>query len=138
MQVSLLLTQESGNEVILKKDLGSRNGDDRYKYSCSQCDKQYIRKDGLDRHMEIHTGQFTFYCQICRKGFSFSNHYEAHIRGHQGLKYHCDYCSKPFKDKQKYRYHLSVHTGQYRFKCDTCGEGFNVKKNYEAHTTLHG
>ena len=87
--------------------------------------------------MEIHTGQFKFCCQICRKGFSFSNHYEAHRRSHQGLKYHCDYCSKPFMDKQKYRYQLSVHTGQYRFKCDTCGEGFNIKKNYETHITSH-
>ena len=33
MQFSLLLTQDRGNELILKKDLAPRNADDRYKYA---------------------------------------------------------------------------------------------------------
>ena len=85
--------------------------------------------------MELHTGQFSYFCESCRKGFNNGYTYKAHVRAHQGLKYECEYCSKQFMDRQKYSYHLSEHAGQYRFKCDKCDKGFNVM--FEQHIDSH-
>ena len=84
--------------------------------------------------MRLHTGQFKFYCDKCKKGFPDITHYNQHMRNHEGLKYHCDYCAKPFSTKHRYQYHLSVHTGRYKFVCELCNKGFNEKQIYYKHT----
>ena len=63
---------------------------------CSKCGKSFTRQDNLFRHMQLHTGQFKFYCDQCRKGFLNKSDYNEHLRKHDGLKYHCDYCGKLF------------------------------------------
>lgn len=54
--------------------------------------------------MQLHTGHYKFYCDICKKGFSNVANYNEHKRNHEGLKYHCDYCAKPFLTKK----HISI------------------------------
>ena len=81
----------------------------RHNYACSQCEKRYTEKRSLDRHMQLHTGKFSYYCNICGKGFNAGDHYKDHVRAHQGLKYHCEYCSKPFMTTQAYKKHVSLH-----------------------------
>ena len=39
--------------------------------------------------MERHTGRFSFYCEMCNKGFNNSNHYKTHMQAHEGIRYHC-------------------------------------------------
>ena len=59
--------------------------------------------------MQLHTGQFKFYCNECGKGFYAGLHYKDHMRAHKGIKYHCEYCSKPFMTAHAYRKHKSLH-----------------------------
>ena len=87
--------------------------------------------------MKLHTGQYGFYCDKCKKGIRDKSDYIEHMRAHQGLKYHCDYCSKPFLSRKGLTYHLSQHTGQYRFTCDLCGKGFNDKPIFDKHIQEH-
>ena len=74
-------------------------------------------------------GQFSYYCEICRRGFNTQTNYSTQKRMHKGLKYNCLYCTKSYVFKQTYDYHQSVRTGQYRFNCDKCGKGFNEKRH---------
>ena len=104
---------------------------------CTKCDKRFVNKASLKRHMQLHTGQFKFYCDICRKGYSDVTHYNDHTRIHEGLKYHCEYCAKPYATKKRYQYHLSVHTGNYRFTCNVCGKGYNEKLDFDKHVKSH-
>ena len=104
---------------------------------CTICGKQFASPHSLKQHMQFHTGQYSYYCDPCRRGFINKSHFTAHMRIHKGLKYYCEYCSKPFVNKQTYQYHLSSHTGNYRFKCTACGEGFNNKSSYESHRVTH-
>ena len=102
-------------------------------HRCTKCDKSFTATSSLRRHMELHTGQFSYYCEVCRRGFNNPTNFDIHKRTHEGLKYNCQYCEKSFVYKQTYKYHQSVHTGQYRFNCAKCGEGFNEKRHYITH-----
>ena len=98
-----------------------------------KCGKTFTHRGSLKRHMRLHTGQFKFYCDKCKKGFADVTHYNEHMKKHEGLKYHCNYCTKSFADKHRYQYHLSVHTGIYRFSCERCNKGFNEQNVYSKH-----
>ena len=88
-------------------------------------------------HMQLHTGQFHYFCQKCRKGYNSGHVYQVHMDKHQGIKYQCEFCEKSFAKQQSRDYHLSLHTGQYRFKREVCGKGFNVKMKYDEHMGSH-
>ena len=104
---------------------------------CQKCNKQFSTKGNLKIHVKLHTGQFKFYCDTCRKGFNNLSHYKQHMRGHEGVRYHCQYCYKLFVNKVNLQYHLSSHTGQYRFKCEICGQGINAKPEFLKHLESH-
>ena len=106
------------------------------KYLCTKCNRLFSAS-GIRCRMELHTGKFSFYCEICQKGFNSGSCFKSHMRAHQDLKYHCEYCYKPFMDKQKPKYHRSVHTGQYRFTCEICQKGFNEKHVFKKHSECH-
>ena len=112
----MLLAFACINHLFLQiKVRTEHNGDQqslgfRHVYACTQCEKRYTEKRNLKRHMQLHTGQFSFYCDECGKGFSHGDHYKDHVRAHKGLKYHCDYCSKPFMSTNSYRKHMSLHS----------------------------
>ena len=94
-------------------------------------------KNNLKRHTKLHTGQFRYYCEMCRKGINNDTNFKTHMRGHEGKRYKCEYCEKSYTKEITLKYHLSVHTGQYRLVCNVCGEGFNERKVYEAHMNCH-
>ena len=104
---------------------------------CSECNKTFTSKAGLDKHFQHHTGQYSHFCSICRKGFNNTYNYKEHMRGHEGKGYSCDYCGKMFQTKKYMKYHESEHTGVYRFTCEFCNKGFNVQSLFVKHTEVH-
>ena len=118
------------------------NGNDRKltpakQFTCSRCNKQYITKTGLDRHMQNHTGKFTYYCEKCKKGYNDKKSFQVHLDKHAGVRYHCDVCQKSFCKTQDRDNHMSIHTGVWRMECDVCGKGFNEKRVFERHAKCH-
>ena len=107
------------------------------RHPCTVCNKLFARKGTLKNHMQLHTGQFKYYCEQCRKGYSGLASYQCHMDKHKGIKYQCEYCPKKFTTTQFRDYHQSVHTGLYRFTCDICGKGFNKKRAHEQHSKFH-
>ena len=53
---------------------------------CSRCPRTFTLCSSLTRHMQLHTGQFKFYCDKCKKGFADVTHFDEHMRKHEGLK----------------------------------------------------
>ena len=106
-------------------------------FRCNECNKSLTSRRGFQQHVQHHTGQYSYFCKICRKGFSSTTHYKLHMRGHEGRGFSCDFCGKVFKSLQMQKYHESEHTGVFRFTCQTCNKGFNIKSLYEKHLSSH-
>ena len=121
------------NHVVLSK----KNVIGDHKLVCPKCDKEFGTRRGLTHHMQLHTGQFRYFCDLCRKGYNGNHALKVHMDKHRGIKYQCEFCPKTFTSLQKREYHTSVHTGNYRFNCDICNKGFNEKDRYLKHVACH-
>ena len=53
------------------------------KYHCPRCDKTFKDKSGLSRHYQGHTGNYSYWCELCKKGFVVKSHYEGHLAKHE-------------------------------------------------------
>ena len=54
------------------------------RYHCPRCDKTFKDKSELSRHYHGHAGKFTYWCEICAKGFVVKGHYSNHMGKHEG------------------------------------------------------
>ena len=104
---------------------------------CKECNKTFTSKIGFERHSQHHTGRYSHFCSICRKGYNNGYNYKLHMRGHEGRGFPCEFCGKVFSSGQMKQYHESEHTGIYRFSCETCNKGFNAKTQYDKHVASH-
>ncbi len=102
-----------------------RNHKDRDRYQCQYCDKTFPRSDSLAAHINWHTHDITFECDLCDyTSFSASELYK-HKRGKHSNKVkvrsRCPICEKNFTTTSIMEEHVAhAHEGKYNFRCDKC------------------
>ena len=78
-------------------------------YKCSQCDKAFQHKSGLELHLRTHTGENHIHAVSVTMLFPKINSLNKHIRAHTGEKpYECSQCNKAFSEKGALDKHLMV------------------------------
>ncbi len=87
--------------------------------------------------MQHHTGNYSFTCDICQKGFTKKKPFEDHMRKHEGRCYKCEFCDRSFQVYRSFEKHVRIHTNKYPFLCSTCNAGFNLRLELEAHENEH-
>lgn len=51
-------------------------------FRCDLCDKTFIRKTHLNRHMTLHDSTKQFECNVCHKKFNRKDNLQAHLKMH--------------------------------------------------------
>ncbi|KAF8778765.1 Zinc finger protein 208 like protein [Argiope bruennichi] len=79
---------------------------------CDICNKAFNRKDNLERHLRVHTGEKPFKCTFCSRRFTIIFHEVA----------------SPFKEQKKRNTNISakaevlaMHDAPASFSCEFCG-----------------
>ncbi|XP_064473293.1 gastrula zinc finger protein XlCGF26.1-like isoform X1 [Ornithodoros turicata] len=101
-------------------------------FICPTCGKAFRRKEHVERHMKMHTGERNFVCSTCGKSFSQKVHLENHVRIHTGERpFSCHVCGKAFRRKEHIGRHMKIHT---EAKLTTDAEGKMVVRVQKAPT----
>uniref|UniRef100_A0A5S6Q6I6 C2H2-type domain-containing protein n=1 Tax=Trichuris muris TaxID=70415 RepID=A0A5S6Q6I6_TRIMR len=103
-------------------------------FPCSECDKKFVDKNFLLRHMFVHTGVKRYVCEVCGKVFSVVEQLAAHKHVHKERKFACDKCEWRFASTADLKRHRKWHDPRYKEVCLKCGSRFRTKEELKAHT----
>lgn len=104
------------------------------KHKCPRCEKAYLYRGTLERHMRRPCNSFT--CPVCGKVFPLKGYLQRHmLYVHvDGWPHACDQCDKAYKNKSDLRDHKGrVHGLERTHKCDLCPETFTAKATLTRH-----
>lgn len=108
------------------------------KFTCEYCNKQFMNNYNLTVHLRKHTGNFPLKCPVCRNGFSNPSVLKRHMISHtHEAKFECSLCSKRFGHASSLRLHEKMHEERPMLKCTICSKVFAYKSSLRSHVKLH-
>ncbi|XP_052266795.1 zinc finger protein 678-like isoform X2 [Dreissena polymorpha] len=112
------------------------------KKECLICHKR-IRLYGFQQHMDIHTGNKRYKCEVCGQAFIQRGSYHIHKKRHEPVKdFPCRECGKEFVRRAELDLHMRTHQVDEKgqrvgFTCEICGKVLMRKESYDDHMSIH-
>lgn len=107
-------------------------------FSCQICEKLFVRRTTLRRHMLIHSGDKPWHCHLCEKCFNQKSILNRHLLVHANNKaFQCPTCHKQFTEKGALKRHEATHSNLKNWVCKICGKSFILKEYLTKHEFLH-
>nr|XP_046264603.1 zinc finger protein 184 [Scatophagus argus]XP_046264604.1 zinc finger protein 184 [Scatophagus argus] len=79
-------------------------------------------------------GEKRFSCTYCNKGFVRFSQLGEHLRSHTGEKpFSCLQCGRSFTKQCNLIRHAVVHSGEKPFECSLCGKSFTQRSSLKSH-----
>ncbi|XP_063443543.1 zinc finger protein 501-like [Mytilus trossulus] len=105
-------------------------------HTCEVCDKQFVSRSSMTRHLAIHSKPFK--CGECGKDFGRIEALQVHMSKHAiTTPYKCEMCGKCFCEPEILQKHMKIHTEERPYKCDVCSQRFRAENILEKHKKIH-
>jgi len=110
-------------------------------YACSwpDCDMQFRRRDRLEQHERVHTGERPFACATCGATYARAEHLRRHRRNSHGAPRPeqrpavCGECNAQFASADGLRKHAKQFHEDAREACSRCPASFRKKTQLNLH-----
>ena len=102
---------------------------------CKTCQKCFISKSKLDRHIRTHTGEKSYECSKCGRRFRGKDQLQKHEAIHDDeRRFKCNICpdERRFKTKSALSKHMVFHY-EPKYPCSKCGKKFYTPTHLKRH-----
>ncbi|XP_034838828.1 zinc finger protein 883-like [Maniola hyperantus] len=134
--------KQSKQRTKLMDEIKSSVNNSQPKYLCHQCDKVFLWRGNLYRHLESHAAKAKgdLVCKPCNRTFSSIATYQQHMKiskkhaSENDFKYMCSECGKRFPTKSHLKDHINwEHLKNYVYTCDECQKVFKTSNSVYLH-----
>lgn len=108
-------------------------------FFCEICGKGCTTKSDLLWHMDKHTQERNYSCDICGLKFKSTNSLRNHKRRHEAIEANkqCQICKKEFRSTTALNNHKLVHSNEKRYQCQYCQNSYKRLETYKCHLSSH-
>lgn len=103
---------------------------------CDRHGRPFAQRQKITRHLQTHTKNKPFKCEVCGNSFAEEAVLRQHMRIHSGERpFECKVCGKKFAASTALSVHLRTHTGEKPLACKWpgCGKRFSESSNLAKH-----